>query len=163
MGGGHPDEVAGALAGLQVAEGAEAGVGGRHGGAAEPQHPGQFALAGEPDADRQPSVDHQEAHPLGEVAVGGEAERSRAQQGLQVVGRPFMYATTREFLIRFGLRDLSDLPKIEEMAEALGFDVPAGLTQPSPAQAQLDLLGGAAPLEEVETMSTDVEPGEKIH
>ena len=41
----------------------------------------------------------------------------------QVVGRPFMYATTREFLIRFGLRDLSDLPKIEEMAEALGFDV----------------------------------------
>ena len=47
----------------------------------------------------------------------------------QVVGRPFMYATTREFLIRFGLRDLSDLPKIEEMAEALGFDVPAGLTQ----------------------------------
>ncbi len=29
----------------------------------------------------------------------------------QVVGRPFMYATTREFLIRFGLRDLSDLPE----------------------------------------------------
>src|ERR1700681_137031 len=46
-----------------------------------------------------------------------------------VVGRPFMYATTREFLIRFGLRDLSDLPKIEEMAEALGFEVPAGLSQ----------------------------------
>src|SRR6185312_6900947 len=36
----------------------------------------------------------------------------------QVVGRPFMYSTTREFLIRFGLRDLTDLPKIEEMAEA---------------------------------------------
>ncbi len=81
----------------------------------------------------------------------------------QVVGRPFMYATTREFLIRFGLRDLSDLPKIEEMAEALGFDVPAGLTQPAPAQAQLDLLGGAAAIDEIETMSTDVEPGEKIH
>jgi hypothetical protein len=74
-----------------------------------------------------------------------------------------MYATTREFLIRFGLRDLTDLPKIEEMAEALGFDVPAGLTQPAPAQAQLDLLGGDAAIEDIEAMSTDVEPGEKIH
>lgn len=42
----------------------------------------------------------------------------------QVVGRPFMYATTREFLIRFGLNDLDDLPKVEDMAEALGLDVP---------------------------------------
>jgi segregation and condensation protein B len=38
----------------------------------------------------------------------------------QVVGRPFLYATTKEFLIRFGLNDLSDLPKVEDMAEALG-------------------------------------------
>ena len=80
----------------------------------------------------------------------------------QVVGRPFMYATTREFLIRFGLRDLSDLPKIEEMAEALGFEVPAGLTQPLPAQPQLD-LEGLTPVADVEPMSPDVEPGEKIH
>ena len=28
-------------------------------------------------------------------------------------GRPFLYETTREFLIAFGLRDLNDLPKIE--------------------------------------------------
>ncbi len=41
-----------------------------------------------------------------------------------VVGRPFMYATTREFLDRFGLRDLNDLPKIEDMADVLGFDPP---------------------------------------
>jgi segregation and condensation protein B len=78
----------------------------------------------------------------------------------QVVGRPFMYATTREFLIRFGLRDLSDLPKIEEMAEALGFEVPAGLTGPS--QPQLDLEGGGVPPEE-ELMTPDIPPGEKIH
>jgi segregation and condensation protein B len=80
----------------------------------------------------------------------------------QVVGRPFMYSTTREFLIRFGLRDLSDLPKIEEMAEALGFEVPAGLSQPLPSQAHLDLDGGA-PIEENDQMSADVEPGQKIH
>jgi segregation and condensation protein B len=42
----------------------------------------------------------------------------------QVVGRPFLYATTKEFLIRFGLNDLTDLPKIEDMAEALGIETP---------------------------------------
>ena len=47
----------------------------------------------------------------------------------QVVGRPFLYATTREFLDRFGLKDLTDLPKIEDMADALGFEPPAGLAQ----------------------------------
>jgi segregation and condensation protein B len=103
----------------------------------------------------------------------------------QVVGRPFMYATTREFLIRFGLGDLSDLPKIEEMAEALGFEVPAGLTRPSsidpggvdpggvvardpgaslPRQPLLDLDGGVSREEnEIEPMSPEVPPGEKIH
>ena len=44
----------------------------------------------------------------------------------QVVGRPFMYATTREFLERFGLNDLGDLPKVEEMSDALGFELPTG-------------------------------------
>jgi chromosome segregation and condensation protein ScpB len=28
-------------------------------------------------------------------------------------GRPFVYETTREFLVAFGLRDPADLPKIE--------------------------------------------------
>ena len=56
-----------------------------------------------------------------------------------VVGRPFMYATTKEFLIRFGLKDLGDLPKIEDMAEALGFDPPARLTEQTPADDVLPL------------------------
>jgi segregation and condensation protein B len=46
-----------------------------------------------------------------------------------VIGRPFLYGTTREFLIRFGLNDLNDLPKVEDMAAALGFDAPAILTE----------------------------------
>ena len=28
-------------------------------------------------------------------------------------GRPFLYETTRDFLVAFGLRDLADLPKVE--------------------------------------------------
>src|SRR5918992_1036334 len=58
-----------------------------------------------------------------------------------VVGRPFLYSTTKEFLIRFGLNDLNDLPKIEDMAEALGFNPPGGLHE-------LDPREGILPLEE---------------
>jgi segregation and condensation protein B len=57
----------------------------------------------------------------------------------QVVGRPFLYATTREFLIRFGLNDLSDLPKVEDMAEALGFEPPALLVERTPSEESLPL------------------------
>ncbi len=32
----------------------------------------------------------------------------------QVIGRPILYKTTREFLLRFGLRDVSELPSMEE-------------------------------------------------
>ena len=56
-----------------------------------------------------------------------------------VVGRPFMYGTTKEFLIRFGLKDLGDLPRIEDMADALGFDPPAGLIERTPREEMLPL------------------------
>ena len=54
----------------------------------------------------------------------------------QVVGRPFMYGTTREFLERFGLNDLSDLPKVEDMSELLGFELP-GLGETAPEMGTL--------------------------
>jgi len=56
----------------------------------------------------------------------------------QVVGRPFLYATTKEFLIRFGLNDLSDLPKVEDMAEALGLEAPL-LVEQTPRDDDLPL------------------------
>jgi segregation and condensation protein B len=56
----------------------------------------------------------------------------------QVVGRPFLYATTREFLIRFGLNDLTDLPKVEDMAEALGIEAPI-LVERTPSEDALPL------------------------
>jgi segregation and condensation protein B len=73
-----------------------------------------------------------------------------------VVGRPFMYATTKEFLIRFGLNDLTDLPKVEDMAEALGLEAPI-LTEHSPSEEMLPL---DEPDEEDEE---DGEPEESIH
>jgi segregation and condensation protein B len=56
----------------------------------------------------------------------------------QVVGRPFLYATTKEFLIRFGLNDLADLPKVEDMAEALGLEAPI-LVEQTPQEEDLPL------------------------
>ena len=86
----------------------------------------------------------------------------------QVVGRPFMYATTREFLERFGLSDLSDLPKVDELSDALGFELPMELAQqtettsplpfdadhPEPQEAQPEAAEtpAAAPAEDPETV-----------
>jgi len=38
----------------------------------------------------------------------------------QVIGRPILYKTTREFLIKFGLKDVSELPSIEEFEKMAG-------------------------------------------
>ena len=40
----------------------------------------------------------------------------------EVVGRPFLYSTTRDFLLHFGLRSVDDLPPLEELEEALRGD-----------------------------------------
>jgi segregation and condensation protein B len=38
----------------------------------------------------------------------------------QVIGRPILYKTTKEFLLRFGLKDLNELPSMEEFEKMLG-------------------------------------------
>ena len=65
-------------------------------------------------------------------------------------GRPFLYETTREFLVAFGLRDLGELPKVEGdlIAPAVLSDVAAGSTD-DPTQAEQDPRPGG----------TDVAPG----
>jgi segregation and condensation protein B len=57
----------------------------------------------------------------------------------QVVGRPFLYATTREFLLRFGLRDPTGRPKLEHMPAVLGFEPPSGLAEAGPSETMLPL------------------------
>jgi segregation and condensation protein B len=37
-----------------------------------------------------------------------------------VVGRPILYGTSKEFLIHFGLKNLSELPTLEEFAQIAG-------------------------------------------
>jgi segregation and condensation protein B len=66
-----------------------------------------------------------------------------------VVGRPFMYATTREFLDKFGLNDINDLPKVEDLADVLGFDPPSLDSEPTatPLAFDFDSSADGAPAE----------------
>ncbi len=38
----------------------------------------------------------------------------------QVIGRPILYKTTKEFLLRFGLKDVAELPSMEEFEKMAG-------------------------------------------
>jgi segregation and condensation protein B len=57
-----------------------------------------------------------------------------------VIGKPILYKTTKEFLIQFGLKDLSELPSLKEFEEIrrMAFadsEPPAGETVPDPEPA----------------------------
>jgi segregation and condensation protein B len=62
-----------------------------------------------------------------------------------VVGTPFFYRTTKEFLVRFGLNDLAELPKPEEIDEdfAAADEAPAPLSLVPPLAG--DEEAGGAP------------------
>ncbi len=49
-----------------------------------------------------------------------ERELIRILGRKEVIGRPLLYGTTKEFLQYFGLKDLMELPKLEEINEVLG-------------------------------------------
>jgi segregation and condensation protein B len=68
----------------------------------------------------------------------------------EVVGRPFLYATTREFLMHFGLRSLSDLPPLEEFEEAFaGVDLGA-----APVSQEHEAIGLVSSLEAEAALGT---------
>ena len=84
----------------------------------------------------------------------------------EVVGRPMLYGTTKQFLLHFGLKDLGELPRIEEFAEVLGEEVDiAGLKRaieaPLPVAGELaEPEGDQIPLfEEPPAESGDGEGG----
>ena len=75
----------------------------------------------------------------------------------EVVGSPFLYRTTSEFLVRFGLKELDELPKPEELSE----DMAATVASPLPAEPPpLPPLGKAPEDEEDEFDEDDDEDDE---
>ena len=51
----------------------------------------------------------------------------------QVVGKPILYKTTKEFLVQFGLKDLSELPTLKEFEELSRLSVAEGDMEAGPA------------------------------
>ena len=61
----------------------------------------------------------------------------------QVIGRPILYKTTKEFLMRFGLKDVNELPSMEEFEKLVAESFQAELipaesaaTDGNPSEAQ---------------------------
>jgi segregation and condensation protein B len=56
-----------------------------------------------------------------------------------VVGAPFLYRTTKDFLVHFGLNDIRDLPRLEEfgdlIGEAMSDDLVAAISSSEPTPA----------------------------
>jgi segregation and condensation protein B len=76
----------------------------------------------------------------------------------KVVGRPLLYGTTPEFLDYFGLKDLSELPRPEELRSLVAAREPE----------QLDMIESGAPpvaldLELTEVVATDLGPPASDH
>jgi segregation and condensation protein B len=80
-----------------------------------------------------------------------------------VVGSPFLYRTTPEFLVRFGLKDVEDLPRPEELAEDLAATVGETPAEPASAAAAVasdaDDEGDADDDEDADDASGETEPG----
>ena len=89
-----------------------------------------------------------------------------------VVGRPILYKTTREFLLRFGLKDVSELPSMEEFEKMAASELEESeIAEPETAQAESAGGDGTAseaapefnPDLSVETNGNgEAEPGRKV-
>jgi len=67
-----------------------------------------------------------------------------------VIGRPILYKTTKDFLLRFGLKDVSELPSIEE------FEKLAAVGSP-----QAEIFESVPDATGVSTSEPDTQPGEE--
>ena len=72
----------------------------------------------------------------------------------QVIGRPILYKTTKEFLLRFGLKDLTELPSMEEfekMAAAEIEEMEPEAVAADAAQAALEAAEAAEPVSDLDS------------
>jgi len=70
----------------------------------------------------------------------------------EVVGRPILYGTTKEFLHYFGLKDLTDMPMLKDLQEILDSDEAGKAWEINP---QGELVAKVRVGEEVEAVSRD--------
>jgi len=77
----------------------------------------------------------------------------------QVIGRPMQYKTSRDFLLRFGLNDLNEMPSMEEFSQ-LAFDsaIESASIESSPAEAPQTASATAAEAAAGEDATGDAQP-----
>jgi segregation and condensation protein B len=63
-----------------------------------------------------------------------------------VIGRPILYKTTKDFLLRFGLKDISELPSMEEFEKVLAASFQSDLPE-TPAAEVVEIRSEAGPEE----------------
>jgi segregation and condensation protein B len=75
----------------------------------------------------------------------------------EVIGRPILYKTTKEFLLRFGLKDVNELPSMEEfeklVAESFQSDLLPG-EGPQAREAPADVTPDRPDPSQIETSKT---------
>jgi len=92
-------------------------------------------------------------NPVGVLKTLLEKRLVRISGRKEVVGKPFLYATTREFLVHFGLNSLRDLPPLEEFEETFGAGLPAAPAAPA---------AGASPMASLASRAIDSEAGDGV-
>jgi segregation and condensation protein B len=75
----------------------------------------------------------------------------------QVIGRPILYKTTKEFLMRFGLGDVGELPSMEEFEKLVTESFQAELI-PAEASAEPQARSGEAESETDKAPASESEP-----
>jgi len=80
-----------------------------------------------------------------------------------VIGKPILYKTTKEFLIQFGLKDLSELPSVKEFEELARFatsepDAPEASEAPAASAAPAAQTAPDAPPEPEAAPAPDAAP-----
>jgi len=78
----------------------------------------------------------------------------------QVIGRPILYKTTKEFLMRFGLKDVNELPSMEEFEKLVAESFQAELT-PADSASESAVQEGSAESSESESVHEEAEEEKK--
>ena len=79
----------------------------------------------------------------------------------QVIGRPILYRTTKDFLVRFGLKDLAELPSMEEFEKLAAVELEEPVAQgPEPSALEQAAVEDSSRPEFEENADEETEPNE---
>ena len=76
----------------------------------------------------------------------------------QVIGRPILYKTTKDFLLRFGLKDINELPSIEEFEKMAG-----ELAEQEEIPMNHEATAEKTPVHDAPESASDLEPERHTH